>query len=365
MKEYYSILGISESASADEIKRAYKKKAMELHPDRHGGDKTKEAEFKKLNEAYSVLSDSQKKAHYDRFGSMDGAGNPFWAGWWFQQGFDVDLWDIFSSFFGGGFQNGRSSRRRQVGSDIEIELKISLEDAIKGTTRKVQYSKEHICHHCNGKWWETQRCGHCGGTGQVRERVQTVFGVMEQTHTCSHCRGTGEEIIKACTYCDGEGMLMQKSEKTIEVPKGIDHGMSIKFREEGNAGRDGNGDLYITFSVPDKEGGIIRDGDNLMFTHEISPAMAALGAEEEIDIPILGKKVLDIAPGTQSGTFIVFHGEGVTRLDKKNSKWDLRIELKVHIPKKLSADQKSLYLALLEIENGKTMKKWWLDSLFE
>jgi molecular chaperone DnaJ len=365
MKEFYSILGVSESASAEEIKRAYKKKAMELHPDRHGGDKSKEAEFKKLNEAYSVLSDETKKAHYDRFWSMDGAGNPFWWGG-FQQGFDVDLWDIFSSFFWGGFPGGgRGGKRKQVGADIEIELKISLEDAIKWTSRKIAFKKEHLCHHCNGRGWETRPCKTCQWSGQVRERIQTVFWVMEQARSCHVCHGTGQEIIEICEYCDGAGRIEEKVEKNIDVPAGIENGMSIKMRDEWHAGADGNGDLYIVFSVPEREGWLVRDGATLYYAYEISPAAAALGVEEEIMIPILGKKILDISPWTQSGDILTFRSEWVARIDKKWVFWDLKIEINVRIPKKLSADEKELYLALLQAENGKKMKKGWFNSVFD
>lgn len=363
MKEYYSILWVSESATADEIKRAYKKKAMELHPDRHGGDKAKEAEFKKLNEAYSVLSDPEKKAHYDRFGSMDGAGNPFGGGG-FQGGFDVDIGDIFSSFFGGGF-GGWRGKRKDIGADIEIELKISLEDAIKGTNRKISYKKEHLCHHCNGRGGETRPCQTCGGSGQVRERVQTVFGVMEQARTCHVCQGRWAEIVEVCNFCDGVGKIQEKVEKNIDVPAGIEQGMSIKIRDEWHAGADGNGDLYIIFAVPEKEGWLIRDGANLLYRYEISPAAAALWVQEEIMIPILGKKTLDIAPGTQSGDTLTFRGEWVPRIDRKWTSGDLKIEILVLIPKKLSADEKELYLALLQAENGKKMKKWWFESIFD
>ncbi len=360
--EYYALLEIERTANPDEIKRAYKKKAMELHPDRHGGDKWKEAEFKKLNEAYSILSDESKKAHYDRFGSMDGHGN--FGGGGFGWGVDMDLGDIFSSFFGGWFGGGSWRRKQDIWQDIEIELKISLEDAIKWTSRKISYTKNHVCHHCNGQWGETIECSTCHGKWQVRERIQTVFGVMEQSRECSICHGSGKKITHACSVCHGATILKEKTEKTIEVPRGIEEWMSIKLRWEGQGGRDGNGDLYVTFSVPDKEGWLSRDGVNLHFVYEISPAVAVLGIDEEITIPILGKKRISIDSWTQSGTMIVFRGEWMARLDRKWAFWDLWIEIVVNIPKKLSSDQKKLYEALLHSEWGKKMKSGWLESLF-
>ncbi len=363
--EYYSILEIERTSTPDEIKKAYRKKAMELHPDRHGGDKEKEAEFKKLNEAYSILSDDQKKAHYDRFWTMDNHGGFGWGG--FQGGIDMDFGDIFSSFFGWGFPGtwgGRGSQRKQLGEDIEMELRVSLEDAIKWTSRKVVFNKNVICHHCSWKWWKTERCGTCGWIGQVRERVQTVFGVIEQARACHTCHWNGEKIIEKCDFCHGKWFLVEKREKTIDVPAGIENGMSIKMREEWNGGRDGNGDLYIAFIVPEKEWWLTRDGANLHYTHKISPAVAVLGHEDSIDVPILGKKTVSIKPGTQSGVNLIFRNEWAPRLDRKWMKWDFIVHLEVTIPTKLTSDESSLYYALFEIESGKKMKKWWINGLF-
>jgi molecular chaperone DnaJ len=363
--EYYSLLEIERTATADEIKKAYRKKAMELHPDRHGGDKQKETEFKKLNEAYGVLSDEQKKAHYDRFGTMDNHGWGFGGGG-FQNGFDVDLGDIFSSFFGWGFggNGGRGNPRKQVGADIEMELKISLEDALRGTNRKISFKKNIICHHCAWKWWKTIRCDTCGWAGQVRERVQTVFGVMEQPRTCHVCHGTGEKITEKCDHCHGKWSLEEKVEKTIDIPAGIENGMSIKMRDEWNGWRDGNGDLYIAFIVPEKEWWLTRDWANLHYTHKISPAIAALWSEDSIDIPIIGKKIVNIKPGTQSGANLIFRNEWAPRLDRKWTKGDCIIHIEVVIPTKLSSDEQALYQALLQAESGKKMKKGWLDGFF-
>lgn len=362
-KEYYELLGISENATADEIKKAYRKKAMECHPDRCAGDKTKEAEFKKINEAYSVLSDPQKKANYDRFGSADGMGGFGGFGGGFQGGFDAsDLGDIFSSFFGGGFGGGGRRRRADIGEDIEIRMKISLEDAIRGTSRKIAYDRKTTCHTCDGKGGKTKTCTQCGGSGSIRERVQTVFGVMEQTRTCPTCHGTGEEITEKCTSCGGQGKTTEKREKTIEVPKGIEDGMSIKMREEGHAGKDGSGDLYVTFSVPTEEAGLSRKGSDLHYTVRISPAEAALGVTKTVTLPILGKKEFSLRAGTQTGEEVVFRGEGLHRVDGGRT-GNLILHVLVDIPTKLSADQKKLYEALLVAEGGKP-KKGWLEELF-
>jgi molecular chaperone DnaJ len=367
--EYYAILSVSREATADEIKKAYRKKAMEVHPDRHGGDKIKEAEFKKLNEAYSVLSDDQKKAHYDRHGTMDNHGQWWgfgWFGWGFQWGFDAgDLGDIFSSFFGGGMGGGggRSRPRADIGEDIEMRLRISLEDAIKWATRKIEFDRTATCHHCSGKWGQTETCTTCRGQGQVRERVQTVFGVIEQARPCTTCHGTGQRVTEKCTYCHGKGKIKEKIEKTIDIPKGIENGMTIKIRGEWNRGTDGNGDLYISFTVPDNEGGLTRDGADLHYSVRISPAEAALGTWRTLDLPILGKKEIEIKWGTQHWTVLTFRSEGMERLDRKWGSGSLIIHIEIDIPARISGDQKKLYEALLQSEWGK-MKKGWIQEFF-
>jgi molecular chaperone DnaJ len=361
--EYYSILEVERTASADEIKRAYKKKAMDLHPDRHGGDKAKEAEFKKVNEPYATLWDAEKKAHYDRFGTSE------WMWGWgfggFQWGFDAsDLGDIFSQFFGGGF-GGAGRKAQDIGEDIEIRMSISLEDAIRGNTRKIDFKRRTPCVKCAGKWGKTQTCGNCRGSGQVRERVQTVFGVMEQTRPCSTCGGTGEQIIEKCGSCHGKKYEDILVKKDIDIPAGIENGMSIKMRSEGHGGRDGHGDLYITFEVPEREWGLERDGADLHYEVHLSPAEAALWAKRDIEIPILGKRKVEVKHGTQSGETERYRDEWLPRLDRRGMKGDLILHYIVETPTRLSSEQRKLYSALLEVEWGKKMEKWFFESIFE
>lgn len=364
--EYYSILEIERTATQDEIKRAYKKKAMELHPDRHGGDKTKEAEFKKVNEAYATLSDEQKKAHYDRFGSTEWMGGG-WFGW-FQWGFDVDLGDIFESFFSGGGMGGRGRKKAQIWDDIEIKLRISLEDAIRGTSRVVEYRKKSSCSSCSGtgakNGTELKTCSTCGGGGSVRQQMRTVFGIMEQVVTCPDCHGNGKIITEKCDSCHGKWWQEEAVKKDITVPPGIENGMSIKLRGEGHMDRDGSGDLYVSFDVPEKEAGLIRDHMDLHYEVKISPAEAALWTEKTIQIPILGKKTLSIKHWTQHDTEITFRWEGIDSVERKWVKWNLIIHLSIDIPEKLSTEEKKLYEALLECQWGKKMEKWWLESIF-
>lgn len=186
---------------------------------------------------------------------------------------------------------------------------------------------------------------------------------MEQQSVCSACHGTGNKIIEKCDTCHGSGKVTETVEKTIEVPKGIEDGMSIKMRDEGNEGRDGNGDLYITFSVPNEEGGLSRRGSDLHYRLTISPAEAALGTTKSVNIPILGKKEIDIKVGTQNGTEIAYRGEGLVDVSHRGHTGHLIVHIEVVVPTKLSADQKKLYEALLHAEGGKT-KKGWLEELF-
>ncbi len=358
-KEFYDILGISEYATETEIKKAYRKKAMEFHPDRNPWNAEAEAQFKKINEAYSVLSDPQKKANYDRFGSADGMGG--FGG--FGGGFSGDdLGDIFSQFFGGGFGGGSRRKRADMGEDIEIRMKISLEDAIKGVSRKVEYERKVRCGTCDGKWGERTTCDKCHGSGTIRERMQTLFGIMEQTRTCPDCGGEGTIVTEACPDCGGTGKISEKISKTIEVPKWIEDGMSIKMRWEWHSGRDGDGDLYITFSVPSEEAGLSRKGADLHYTMKVSPAEATLGIHRTLNIPILGKKEISLKAGTQHGEEIIFKGEGIERLDNGRT-GNLIIHIHIEIPNKLTADQKKLYEALL-LSEGTKPKKWWLEELF-
>jgi molecular chaperone DnaJ len=229
--EHYSTLGISQNATEDEIKKAYRKKAMELHPDRHGGDKAKEAEFKKVAAAYQTLSDSTKKTNYDRYGTDDVGGGSGGFGGFQDMG---DMSDIFSSFFGG--QRGSTSRRRaDIGEDIQVRMSISLEDAIRGTKKSIDYKKKVVCTVCNGTGAKVgttpDTCATCRGSGQVRERVQTIFGTMEQQGTCRTCGGTGSVVHEKCDACTG-GYVVQKTTQTIDIPAGIEDGMSIKMRNE-------------------------------------------------------------------------------------------------------------------------------------
>lgn len=364
--EYYDLLWVGKDASADEIKRAFRKKAMECHPDRHKWDKTKEEEFKKINEAYSVLSDAQKKAHYDRFGTAD-ANNGF-SGWGFSGWFDMDLGDIFESFFGGGMGGGRSQKSRQdIGEDIEILLRVSLEEAIRGTAKTVNFKRKSVCKTCKGtgaKDGKYHDCNTCHGSWYVRHRRETIFGVMEQTAPCHICNGTGKQVAEKCDDCNGKKYEEVSIKKDIEVPAGIESRMSIKIRSEGNEGRDGTGDLYVTFEVPDREAWLERNGSELHYSIKIPPHEAVLWIEKNIEIPVLGKKKIQLDPGTQHGHTIRFKWEGM-EVVWRGTKGDLFIHVEIDIPTKISKEQRELYEKLMEFSGGKKSDKGFFSHLFD
>lgn len=365
--EFYSILGVSRDVSAEELKRAYRKKAMEVHPDRHGGDKEKERLFKEVNEAYATLSDPQKRAHYDRFGTADAGG-----GFGGQGGFgvDMDFSDIFESFFGGGFQNGGTRRKSGgvEGEDIEIRMKLSFSEALSGVKKTFSYSRKVVCDECNGsgakKGTEPRECSHCHGSWHIRKRTQTIFGVMEQTGLCDYCHGTGKIIVDKCNVCHGEQRQTLKSEKEIEVPSGIDDGMTIKLRGEGNMGIGSkNGDIYITFSVPSEIDGLSREDTNLLYTLEIDPVEAILGVKKIVKLPVLGDRTIEIKAGTQYGEVLKFKWDGVKHVSK-DTKGDLYVNIHVKIPTRPTKKERELYRAIAKEKKIQVADEGILSKLF-
>lgn len=364
--EFYDTLGVSRDASADDIKKAYRKKAMESHPDRHGGDKAKEAEFKRINEAYATLSDAQKKAHYDRFGSAEQAGG-FPGGGGFSGG-NMDFGDIFETFFGGGFSGG-GGRRQEVGADIEIHVKLGFEEAIRGTKKEIKFQKKVICHDCKGTGAKAgsqmETCADCNGAGRVRRRAQSLFGVIDQVVTCERCGGSGKTIKESCPTCKGRKYIDETKTRTIEIPAGIDDGMTIKLRDEGNEGRDGSGDLFVHFDVPTEFEGLVRDEETLHYKASFDPVEFILGTKKTINIPVIGEKTIDLKPGTDPGSELVFRGEGVSRVSR-NGKGDLIVELVMAMPKKLTKKERELYEAIAKEKDISTYNsKGIFAGLFE
>lgn len=351
-RDYYEVLGVSKSASADEIKKAFRRLAVQHHPDR-GGDETK---FKELNEAYEVLKDSSKRQRYDQFGhagvgsSAASDGNPF-AGFGGtgpqSQGFNFDfgdlgLGDIFGSFFGGGAPGGGSRQKR--GRDMETDVEISFTEAIFGAEVTLNLTMEDACGHCKGTTvepgHELKTCDQCKGSGQVTNVMRTVFGNIQQAAPCTKCGGRGKIPEKVCSVCNGKGTQRKRQEIKLKVPAGIDDGATIRLREHGEAIADGpKGDLYVNIRVkPHKQ--FTREGDLILSSEHVPMVDAALGTEIKVET-VDGKVTMKVPAGTQSGTDFKLSGHGVPHL-KGNSRGAHIVTVHVDTPSRLSAEQQEL-----------------------
>ena len=359
-RDYYDVLGVSKTASADEIKKAFRRAAIEHHPDR-GGDETK---FKKVNEAYEVLKDQDKRKRYDQFGHAGvgggGAGDPFGG---FGQGQNVNfdfgdlgLGDIFSSFFGGG-GSGRSQQQTR-GRDIEAGAEISFKDAIFGTEIKMNMNIEDTCEHCKGKTvepgHELHTCDECQGAGQVTNVMKTVFGNIQQAVVCPKCGGKGKIPEKNCTVCKGKGTKNKKQDVKLKIPAGIDDGAVIRLREHGEAIANGpKGDLYVNIRVkPHKK--FTREGDLILSEEHIDMVQAALGTEVSVDT-VDGPVTMKVPAGTQSGSDFKLSNHGVPHI-RGNSRGAHIVTIIVDIPTKLTKKQQEL---LKEFNSGDSKKKFW------
>lgn len=344
-RDFYEVLGIQKGASDDEIKKAYRKKAKEFHPDLHPGDAKAEASFKEVNEAYEVLSDSEKKARYDQFGHAGvdpnfGAGG-YGGGWGAQ---DFDFGDIFSSFFGGGGRRPNPNAPRR-GSDAGASVVISFEEAAAGCRKQVEVRVVETCRTCGGsgaaKGTSPTTCPNCRGTGQEVRQQRTPFGVMQTQAVCSRCQGKGKLIEKPCPDCRGGGQVRVSTKVGINIPAGIDDGQILTVRGKGNAGINGGpaGDLEVQIAVrphPIFE----RQEYNLLCELPLTFSQLALGAE--IEIPTLeGRVPYTIKEGTQPGELIRLRGKGIPYVNGRG-KGDLIARVTVEVPKNLTAKQKEL-----------------------
>ena len=342
--DYYSILEVEKTATIEEIKKAYRKLAMKYHPDRNKWDKQAEEKFKKINEAYAVLSDEEKRRQYDMYGSVWGSTGGF--GW-----VDVDLSDIFEQFFGGWMGGFSSSRRRngpKRGEDLEKVIKIDLKTSIYWGKQKIEIEKLVTCPECKGEGWEGKKtCPDCHGRGQVTYTRQSLFGVIQQTAPCERCDGTGEIFEKVCEKCHWQKRIKETKQIDLDIPAGIDNGMVIKLEGEWNdgIGTSASGDLYIKFIVETEEKGLKRRGVDLYYEIEVDVVEAVLGTKKEVSIPVIGKRTIDIPSWTQPWTVIKITWDWVKYIDK-DAKWDLYITINVKIPKKLSKKEKELYFEI-------------------
>ena len=347
-RDYYEVLGVGRGASEDEIKKAYRKLAKKYHPDLNPGDAEAEKNFKEVNEAYEVLSDSNKKARYDQFGHAGvdpnfGAGGGGYGGGFGDFDFG-DLGDIFGSFFGGGFGGGRQSRTGpQRGESLRVGLTISFEEAAFGCEKEVSIDRVDQCPTCKGSGCEAgttpEVCTQCGGSGQVQQRRQTPMGIFATTTTCPKCGGKGKIIHSPCKDCNGTGQQRRRKTIKVSVPAGIDNGQTISLRGQGNAGKNGGpaGDLLIVITVRPHQL-FRRDGNNVYCDAPITFTQAVLGGEMEIPT-IDGKVKYDIPEGTQTGTTFRLKGKGIPNINGRG-RGDQYVTVFIETPKNLNREQK-------------------------
>jgi molecular chaperone DnaJ len=363
-RDFYEILGVGKTASADEIKKAYRKVAMQYHPDRNPGDKAAEEKFKEAAEAYEILSDTDKKAQYDRYGhagvSSNGRGG-YGAGGMnmediFSQFGDIFGDDIFGNFFGG--QRGRGGQRARGvrGSNLRIKLKLSYEEIAKGVTKNIKVKKYVPCQTCHGSGAKdkgsVQTCGTCGGSGQVRRVTNTFLGQMQTVTTCPTCNGEGTVITAKCATCKGEGRVYAEETVTIDVPAGVQEGMQLNISGRGNSGERGGtpGDLIILIEEEaHKE--LQRDGLNVVYDLHITFTDAVFGTQVEVPT-IDGRAKIKIPPGTQSGKIFRLKGKGFPGINSYE-KGDQLVHVNVWTPQHVSAEEKAMLEKLSHSQNFK------------
>lgn len=353
-RDYYEVLGVSKNASDDEIKKAYRKAAVKLHPDKEGGDEVK---FKEVGEAYEVLKDSQKRQRYDQFGhagvggsSGGGAGgNPFAGGFGGSNGQNVHfdfgdggLGDIFGQFFGGGATRGNQGPRR--GRDVEVTLQLSFEEAIFGVEEKVEIEMNDSCLHCHGTTvepgYEMKTCPTCKGAGQLNRVMNTIFGPIQQNVTCDTCSGRGKVPEKICSVCRGKGIERRKKSINLKVPAGIDDGATIRLKEYGEAiGNGQKGDLYVHIQVRAHKH-FTREGDIILSEQHVGMVDATLGTEIEVET-VDGSIRMKVPAGTQSGTDFKLSNHGVPHM-QSDRRGPHIVSIIVDTPTKLSRKQREI-----------------------
>lgn len=360
-RDYYEVLGISKSASKQEIKKAYRQLAKQYHPDRNK-EEGAEDKFKEVQEAYEILSDEQKRSAYDQYGhagtqgfggGMGGFGN-FGD---FQEAFggaDLGgLGDILGSFFGGGFQGGggRGRASRSRGSDLQVTITLEFEEAVFGVEKNIEYERFVSCEHCNGigaKDGELETCSTCNGNGQVAQVQRTILGSMQVVTTCPTCGGTGKVAKTPCEHCDGKGRNKVKDSLKINIPAGIPDGVTLRFQGKGNAGEKGGtaGDLFVNIEV--KEHAVLeRRGNDIYMDTHVDVVTAVLGGEVRVPT-VHGDVMMKIPAGTQSEKVLRLKSKGGP-IFKKNENGDQYVRIIVDIPEKLSSEQRKLWESLKEV----------------
>jgi len=381
-RDFYEILGVGKTSSADEIKKAYRKVAMQFHPDRNPGDKAAEEKFKEAAEAYEILSDTDKKAQYDRYGhagvSGNGRGHSGAGGMnmedIFSQFGDVFGDDLFGSFFGGGGGRGRTTSRSKGirGSNLRVKIKLTFEEIAKGVTKNIKVKKHITCNTCHGSGAKdkgsVQNCGTCGGSGQVRRVTNTFIGQMQTVTTCPTCNGEGTTITAKCATCKGEGRVYGEETVAIDIPAGVQEGMQLNLSGKGNAGERGGmpGDLIILIEE-EQHKELQRDGLNVAYDLHITFTDAAFGTQVEVPT-IDGRAKIKIPAGTQSGKIFRLKGKGFPAVNSYQ-KGDQLIHINVWTPQHLSAEEKTMLEKLGQSPNFKPhpdkSDKSFLDKMRE
>jgi len=365
-RDYYEVLGVTKSATSDEIKKAYRKLALKYHPDRNPGDKEAEEKFKEAAEAYDVLSDEKKKALYDQYGhamgpgGMGGFGGGFGGG--YSGGFDIN--DILNSVFGAGFdfggfgsaKGGRRQPRQRRGGDVRIRVKLSLEDIAKGVTKTLRVPTFVECEHCKGTGAKDgvafTTCNRCHGSGHVTMQEQTIFGIQQTMAECPSCNGSGKVITEQCSHCNGTGVVRKEQEVTFSIPAGAAEGQTFALRGKGNYPKGGGvpGDLLVVVEEI-KHPELIRDGADIIYNLMLDIPTANLGGSVEIPT-ITGRARINIPAGTQPGKVLRLRGKGLPDNENGGSGDEL-INIMVFIPENLTADQRATFEAMKSQPNIK------------
>lgn len=368
-RDYYEVLGVDKKASADDIKRAYRRLAIKYHPDKNPGDKEAEAKFKECAEAYEVLSDTEKRSRYDQYGhdGLRGVGVHDYSHMNVNDIGDI-FGDIFGDMFGdifGGRRSSRSGGARTAsrGYDLETAVELTLEDVAKGTEKTIEFTRQDTCQECGGsgvaKGKAPTRCSTCGGGGQVQRAG--LGGFFQMVSTCPQCQGTGQIITDPCRKCRGKGTVPKKRTLSVKIPAGVHEGQGIRVNGEGEPGRNGGprGDLYCYVRIK-AHPFLMRDGSNLVVSVPMSFTQLALGTS--IDVPTLeGTRQLRIPPGTQHGSVLRIRGQGLPDL-RYGHKGDLLVQVTVEIPKRLTAEQENLlrdYAKTEEVDVGSESKSFF------